>query len=71
MEMSIRGLNLDLTDAILEHVRRRLSEGLSHYAPRVRAITVRVSDVNGPRGGADKRCNLEVGGPDVGTLCVD
>ena len=62
MELNVRGLNFDLTDAILGHVRRRLHEGLSHYAPRVRGVVVRVSDVNGPgrRGPADKRCHLEV-----------
>lgn len=71
MELSVSGLNFDLTDSILGHVRRRLDEGVSHYAPRLRLITVRVSDVNGPRGGTDKRCHLEVVSPEVGTICVD
>jgi hypothetical protein len=31
---------------------------------------VRVSDVNGPRGGMDKRCHLEVNAAGVGLLCV-
>src|SRR5688500_17154216 len=71
MELSVRGLNFDLTDAILGHVRRRLHEGLSHYAPRLRGVTVRVSDVNGPRGGVDKRCHLEVAADDLGTVLVE
>ncbi len=71
MELSVRGLNFDLTDAILGHVRRRLADGLSHYAPRLRGVTVRVSDVNGPRGGMDKRCHLEVTAPGVGAEYVD
>ncbi len=71
MELSIRGLNFDLTDAILAHVRQRLAHGLSHYAPRVQGVTVRVSDVNGPRGGSDKRCHLEVTVAGIGRLCVD
>ena len=70
MELSIRGMNFDLTDAILGHVQRRLDGALSFYAPRLRGVTVRISDVNGPRGGIDKRCHLEVGG-DVGALQVD
>ena len=48
MEMTVHGLNFDLTTAILEHVRQRLASGLSYYAPRVQRIAVRVSDVNGP-----------------------
>ena len=71
MELNVRGLNFDLTDAILAHVRRRLHEGLAHYAPRLRGVTVRVSDVNGPRGGVDKRCHLEVTADAVGTVVVE
>ena len=71
MELSIRGLNFDLTDAILGHVRDRLHEGLSHYAPRLRGVTVRVSDVNGPRGGVDKRCHLEVTAEEVAAVLVE
>ena len=71
MELSVRGLNFDLTDAILGHVRRRLREGLAHHAPRLRGVTVRVSDVNGPRGGADKRCHLEVAAAGVGRLSAE
>ncbi|HLL87801.1 MAG TPA: HPF/RaiA family ribosome-associated protein [Tepidisphaeraceae bacterium] len=71
MELSVRGLNFDLTDAILAHVRQRLAEGLSHYAPRLQGVMVRVSDVNGPRGGADKRCHIEVTLPGTGAVFVD
>ena len=71
MEMTIRGLNFDLTTAILEHVQLRLNDGLAYYAPRVRGVTVRVSDVNGPRGGLDKRCRLEVSAEQVGDLRVE
>jgi ribosomal subunit interface protein len=71
MELSVRGLNFDLTDAILEHVRRRLAQGLSRHAPRLHGLTVRVSDLNGPRGGPDKRCHIEVAAAGAGRFCVD
>ena len=71
MKMTIQGLNLDLTAAILGHVRRRLRQGLAYYAPRVRAVAVRVSDVNGARGGPDKRCRLEVSADRVGDVRVE
>ena len=71
MKMMIQGLNLDLTSAILEHVRRRLNHGLGPFAPRVRAVRVRVSDVNGTRGGADKRCLLEVSAGRAGNVRVE
>jgi ribosomal subunit interface protein len=71
MEMTVHGLNFDLTTAILEHVRQRLASGLSYYAPRVQRIAVRVSDVNGPKGGPDKQCRLEVVAEGIGPLQVD
>ncbi|HEV7302376.1 MAG TPA: HPF/RaiA family ribosome-associated protein [Tepidisphaeraceae bacterium] len=71
MQMTVHGLNFDLTTAILDHVRQRLATGLSYYAPRVQRVTVRVNDVNGPRGGADKRCRFEVVAEGVGEVRVD
>ena len=71
MQMTIQGLNFDLTTAILEHVRERLTAGLSYYAPHVQRVSVRVSDVNGPRGGPDKRCCFEVVAEGIGEVRVD
>jgi ribosomal subunit interface protein len=59
MELDIRGISMELTESIDTHVRNRLTKDLSHFAARVRKVTVRVSDVNGPRGGMDKRCHME------------
>lgn len=72
MRLDIRGLNLDLTDAILGHVRDRLRAALDPFAGRVGGVMVRVNDVNGPRGGAaDKRCHLEVNLDGLGTVVVE
>ena len=38
--------------------RQRLLFALGRFAGRVRSLTVRLSDVNGPRGGRDKRCAI-------------
>lgn len=70
MRMTIQGLNFDLTAAILEHVRRRLRAGLSYYAPRVQRVTVRVSDLNGPKGGADKQCSFEIAAEGIDPMRV-
>ena len=39
---------------------RRLETALNRFAPRVRAVSVRVTDLNGPKGGPDKRCLIAV-----------
>ena len=39
---------------------QRLRFALGRFADRVRSLTVRLSDINGPRGGRDKRCTIAV-----------
>ena len=64
MQLDIRGRNLRLTPAHLDHVDRRLRFALGRFAARLTRVAIRVGDVNGPRGGIDKRCwiHLELGG---------
>jgi hypothetical protein len=40
--------------------RQRLDFAVGRFAGRVRSLTVRLSDVNGPRGGRDKHCAIAV-----------
>lgn len=60
MQLDIRGRNLRLTPALLDHVERRLRFALGRFAARLVRVAVRVDDVNGPRGGADKRCKIHL-----------
>jgi len=64
MQLDIRGRNLRLTPALLDHVDRRIRFALGRFAARLSRVAIRVADVNGPRGGIDKRCwiHLELGG---------
>lgn len=41
-------------------IRRRLRRRLGKFAPSIERVSVRVTDVNGPRGGADRRCRVKV-----------
>ncbi|QOV91774.1 HPF/RaiA family ribosome-associated protein [Humisphaera borealis] len=70
MELSIRGLNVSVTESIQSHARVRLIKDLSHFTRRIRGVIVRVSDVNGPRGGIDKRCHLEATAPGMPSAAV-
>lgn len=46
--------------ASVDLVQRRLEFALGRFASRVRSLRVRLSDVNGPRGGVDKQCVIAV-----------
>lgn len=60
MKIDIQAHGVELTDSLREHVERRLGFTLSQFQDRIRGMVVRLSDVNGPKGGIDKRCYLGV-----------
>jgi putative sigma-54 modulation protein len=60
MRIHIQSSGFELTEGIREHVLRRVRFSTSHIADHIRRITIHLSDINGPRGGLDKRCRLSV-----------
>lgn len=58
MELEIRGVNYELDDMLKDHTERRIRFALGRFASRIRRLSVRLIDVNGPRGGIDKRCRI-------------
>lgn len=60
MKIDIQAHGVELTDGLRGHVEHRLGFALSQFQDRIRGVVVRLSDVNGPKGGIDKRCNLRV-----------
>lgn len=68
MRINIQALGFDLTDGLREHTQRRLQFALSWASNDVRKVAVRLSDINGPRGGSDKRCRIRI--PLLGTRDV-
>ncbi len=68
MQISIRSRNFSLTDSLRNHASKRLRFALSRCSDHIRRVVMQLSDINGPRGGIDKRCQLRLvldGMPDV------
>jgi ribosomal subunit interface protein len=59
MHIDIHTHGFSLTPGLREHVEKRLAYALSHAGDSIMRLTVRLSDINGPRGGDDKRCLIE------------
>ena len=60
MQIEVRGVAGGW--GLQEQVERRLRFALGRFAHWVRGVMVRFVDVNGPRGGVDTRCRVEVRG---------
>jgi ribosome hibernation promoting factor len=71
MRTAIQSRGFPLTDALENHVRKRLDFTLSRAGRRVRSVDVRLSDINGPRGGIDKRCLIEIRLYDLPVVVVE
>ena len=60
IEFFIPAGRTDTAVALREYATRRLSFALRRFEQRVRRITVRLVDQNGPRRGVDSRCSMTV-----------
>jgi putative sigma-54 modulation protein len=62
MHVDIRWKGLTKSQSLADHVQNRLRVALRGVEEKVRTVTVRFEDTNGPRGGIDKRCCVELTG---------
>ena len=60
MTVRVSVSEVDLGRGLRDRVHRRLRFALSRFEGRIQGIRVRLVDVNGPRGGVDTRCTVQV-----------
>jgi len=60
MQIDIQALGFSLTESLRNHAERRLHFSLSCCDGHIVRAVIRLSDINGPRGGEDKHCHLQV-----------
>lgn len=60
MNLQVQAQDFTLTEGLRQHVATRLAYSLNHGRDIVTRVVVRLSDVNGSRGGVDKCCGIEV-----------
>ena len=60
MRIDIQARDFSVTYALRSYIERRLGYAFSSYYHHIECINIRLSDINGPRGGSDKRCHLHI-----------
>jgi putative sigma-54 modulation protein len=71
MKIDIRARGFELTEGLRQHAERRLSFALGWASYDVRKVTVCLFDVNGPRGGEDKCCRIQVALPKAQDVVIE
>lgn len=71
MRLEVRGMGMDVPDSLHLYLERRLRFALGRFAPRIRSVVARLGDLNGPRGGPDKHCQLTIKLDPAGDLTVE
>jgi len=71
MLIDIQARNFSLTPALLDHIERRLGFALSSRDEHIQRIVVRLSDINGPKGGEDKCCHIQVVLPKLTDVVIE
>ena len=56
----VRLIGVELDDDQQAYVRQKLGMKLGKFATSIERVSVRVTDMNGPRGGVDQVCNVKV-----------
>lgn len=60
MKIDILIKHLTLDDGVLDKIRERFEHSLDHFEQHILSGHAVLSDVNGPRGGADKHCMVQL-----------
>jgi putative sigma-54 modulation protein len=60
MRIDICCTSYRLSESEVEAMRRRIGFALNRFVHRIMSVTVGLVDINGPRGGPDKRCRFIV-----------
>lgn len=71
MQMQLSARNFKMKQDLHDLVERRLQFALGRFSSRIKRVRLVLSDENGPRGGIDKKCLIEVNLVSSGKVLVE
>jgi len=70
MRVELRVRDTDLADALRTYIERRLGFALGHFGDQVGRVRVKVSGLNGSRGGTKRSCRISADFKPLGRVAV-
>jgi len=70
MKPTIVAQGIKLPQLVRDYVTRRLQFALNHARQSISGVIVRISDQNGPKGGVDKQCRIQINVPGMRSIVV-
>lgn len=58
MKVQVKARHFSLTKELKQYVKKRLKFALGSRFQQIKRVEVMLSDINGPKGGEDKRCQI-------------
>lgn len=71
MKVEVRFRGLEVSDALREHAVRQVHSHLSRFNGEIASVALRIGDINGPKGGVDKRCQVTIRGPVFSSVLIE
>ena len=71
MQIFIHSSPFNLTGSLRQYVKKKIENSLGRRADYVKRIHVRLSDINGPNGGKDKRCHIHLTVPRMADIVIE
>ena len=70
MEITVRTRGVDWNDDLQTLVERRIDYAVDRHRNRIDRVVICLSDLNGPRGGIDKLCQMTADVRGIGTVLI-
>jgi len=71
MKLELRAKGVHMTDGLREFIDKKLRVALGRFSHRVQRVRVRLTDINGPRGGEDIQCHIQAHLGRGGAVMID
>lgn len=71
MRLELRSKGVELTDRLQRFIEKKLRFALGRFSHMVQGVRVRLTDINGPRGGEDIQCQIRANLGRAGVVTIN